>query len=152
MKQEGIQTGTQYEKNYNIVQNIGFYFQFYRRTIPAFLWLCLVEIVFGAVQPFFGIYLPKLTVDMVTNGVTWQRLLLTLGVFGLLFLSVRVVEMASQNGKYFLYNTRRNDVMANLFLKSLRIPYRYVEEGAAKKLYWKALGVVERGTGARSIK
>lgn len=145
MKQAGTQTETQYEKNYNIVQNIGFYFQFYRRTIPAFLWLCLVEIVFGAVQPFFGIYLPKLTVDMVTEGVTWQRLLLTLGVFGLLFLSVRVVEMASQNGKYFLYNTRRNDVMANLFLKSLRIPYRYVEEGAAKKLYWKALGVVERG-------
>lgn len=139
------QTETQYEKNYNILQNVCYYFGYYRRSIPVFLWLCLAEIVFGAVLPLFGIYLPKLAVDLVMKGVTWQRLWLTLGVFGLLFLSVHVMETASRQGKYDLYNTRRNELLANIFLKTLRVPYRYAEEGAAKELYWKALAVANQG-------
>lgn len=133
------------KKQYNIVQNIGYYFQYYRRSIPVFLWLCLAEIVLGAVLPLFGIYLPKLAVDLVTKGVTLQRLWLTLGVFGLLFLSVHALEAAGRRGKYHLYNTKRNDLLANIVLKSLRIPYRYVEEGAAKELYWKAVGAINGG-------
>lgn len=152
MKQTETQTKNQYEKKYSIVQNIGYFFGFYRRSIPVFLWLCLAEIVFGAIQPMFGIYLPKLVVDLVTKGVTMQRLWLTLGVFGLLFLSIQVLETVSAFGKYHLYNTRRNDVLANLFLKSLRIPYRYVEEGAAKELYWKAMGVVNQGDWSAAYK
>lgn len=139
------QAETQYEKHYNILQNTCYYFKFYRRSIPVFLWLCLAEIVFGAVLPLFGIYLPKLVVDLVTRGVTLQRLWLTLGAFGLLMLSVHVVEEASRCGKYFLYNTKRNELLGNLYLKSLRVPYRYVEEGAAKELYWKATGIISQG-------
>lgn len=139
------QAETQYEKHYNILQNICYCFGFYRRSIPVFLWLCLAEIVFGAVLPLFGIYLPKLVVDLVTRGVTLQRLWMTLGAFGLLMLSVHVVVEASRCGKYFLYNTKRNELLAGLFLKSLRVPYRYVEEGAAKELYWKAVGIVNQG-------
>lgn len=139
------QAETQYEKHYNILQNICYYFEFYRRSNPVFLWLCLAEIVFGAVLPFFGIYLPKLVVDLVTRGVTLQRLWLTLGIFGLLMLSVHVVEEASRCGKYFLYNIKRSELIAGLFLKTLRVPYRYVEEGAAKELYWKATGSVSCG-------
>ncbi len=139
------QPKTKYEKHYNILQNIGYYFGYYRRTVPAFLWMGLGEIVFGAVEPLFGIYLSKLAVDLVTKGVTLQRLWLSLGVFGLLALSVYVVRTASEEGKYTLYNFRRSDLMARLFLKSLRVPYRMVEEGAAKELYWKALGTLNGG-------
>lgn len=141
MKQER----SQLEKHYNIFQNIGYFFKFYRQSIPVFLWLCLVEIVFGAVQPLLGIYLPKLAVDLVTKGVTWQRLWLTLGTFGLLLMTFRVVGEASSYGKYYLYNTKRCDLLANIFLKSLRIPYRYMEEGETKGLYWKAVGPVTNG-------
>lgn len=141
MKQER----SQLEKHYNIFQNIGYFFKFYRQSIPVFLWLCLVEIVFGAVQPLLCIYLPKLAVDLVTKGVTWQRLWLTLGTFGLLLLTFRVVGEASSYGKYYLYNTKRGDLLANIFLKSLRIPYRYMEEGETKGLYWKAVGPVTNG-------
>lgn len=146
------QTETLYEKHYNIFQNIGYFFGYFRRSIPIFLWLCLAEILFGAVLPLFGIYLPKLVVDLVTRGVTWQRLCLTLGVFGLLSLSVHVVEAASRNGKYFLCNIKRNELLANVFLKSLRVPYRYVEEGAIKELYWKATGTVAKGDGSAVTK
>lgn len=138
------QTESQYEKQYNIFQNIGYYFQYYRQSIPVFLWMCLAEVVFGAVQPLFGIYLPKMTLDLVTKGVTLQRLWLTLAVFGFLCMSIYVASAASQ-GKYFLYNTRRNELLANIFLKTLRVPYRYVEEGRAKELYWKAMGVINGG-------
>lgn len=132
-------------KNYTILQNIGYFFRFYRKSIPIFLWLCLAEIVFGAVRPFLGIYLPKLAVDLVTSGVTWQRLWLALGAFGLLSLCVRVASVSSGCGKYFLYNTKRNVLVTELFLKTLRVPYCHVEEGEAKELYGKALNVVDRG-------
>lgn len=141
MKQEE----SQYQKHYNIFQNIVYYFKYYRQSIPAFLWLCLVEIVFGAVSPLFGIYLPKLAVDLVTKGVTWQRMWLTVGIFGILCLCVRVATAASETGKYFLYNTRRNELLAKVFLKTLRVPYRHVEEGETKDLYWKAMGIINQG-------
>lgn len=141
MKQEE----SQYQKHYNIFQNIVYYFKYYRQSIPAFLWLCLVEIVFGAVSPLFGIYLPKLAVDLVTKGVTWQRMWLTVGIFGILCLCVRVATAASETGKYYLYNTRRNELLAKVFLKTLRVPYRHVEEGETKDLYWKAMGIINQG-------
>ncbi len=139
------QAESQYEKHYNIFQNIGYYFKYYRQSAPIFLWLCLVEILFGAVSPLFGIYLPKLAVDLVTKGVTWQRMWLTLGTFGGLFLCVHVAAKASETGKYHLYNTRRNELVAKIFLKTLRVPYRHVEEGETKELYWKAIRIVNQG-------
>lgn len=139
------QAESQYQKHYNIFQNIGYYFKYYRQSIPAFLWLCLVEIVFGAVTPLFGIYLPKLAVDLATKGVTWQRMWLIVGIFGILCLCVRVATAASETGKYFLYNTRRNELLAKVFLKTLRVPYRHVEEGETKDLYWKAMGIINQG-------
>lgn len=138
------QTETPYEKQYNTFQNIGYYFKYYRQSIPVFLWMCLAEVLFGAITPLLGIYLPKLALDLVTKNVTLWRLWLTLAAFGALSLSIRVASAASQ-GKYFLYNTRRNELLANLFLKTLRVPYRYVEEGCAKELYWKAMGIVNGG-------
>ena len=83
--------------------------------------------MFGAVSPLFGIYLPKLAVDLVTSGVTMQRIWLTIGIFGGLLLCVRVAATASERGKYYLYNTRRNELLAKIFLKTLRIPYRHME-------------------------
>lgn len=139
------QAESQYQKHYNIFQNIVYYFKYYRESVPVFLWLCLVEIVFGAVTPLFGIYLPKLAVDLVTKGVTWQRMWLTLSIFGGLYLCVRVTAAASETGKYYLYNTRRQELLAKVFLKTLRVPYRHVEEGEAKDLYWKAIEIVSRG-------
>ncbi|MCM1188055.1 MAG: ABC transporter ATP-binding protein/permease [bacterium] len=139
------QTKSPCGKHYTILQNIAYYFRYYRKSIPVFLWLCLAEIVFGAVSPLFGIYLPKLAVDLATKGVTWQRMWLTIGVFGMLCLCVRVTEAACENGKYHLYNSRRNELIAMTFLKSLRVPYRHVEEGETKELYWKALGINDHG-------
>ncbi|MCM1102921.1 MAG: ABC transporter ATP-binding protein/permease [Clostridium sp.] len=138
------QTGSKYEKKYNIFQNVGYYFQYYRRSIPVFLWMCLAEIVFGALQPLFGLYLPKMGLDLVTKGVTIQRLWITLAVFGALCMSVSVAAAAGE-GKYALYNTRRSELLAELFLKTLRVPYRYAEEGEAKELYWKAVGIINSG-------
>jgi len=144
-KGKGKHPGTIYEKHYNVLQNIAYCYRFYRENIPAFLWLCLMEIAFGAAVPYFGIYLPKLAVDLVTEGVTPGKLCLTLGGFGLLYLCVHVAKSASGDGKYFLYNTKRNNLVAKLFLKSLRIPYESAEEGPAKDLYWKAVRVVTYG-------
>lgn len=139
------QTEKTYEKNYNIFQNIGYYFNFYRQNIPAFLWLCFAEIVFGAVSPLIYIYWPKLAVDMVTEGVGLQRIFLRVGIFGVLALCIQTVTTVCATGKYHMYNAKRNDLLANLFLKKLRISYRQVEEGETKALYWKSVGILSYG-------
>ncbi len=144
-KEQKEQTGSVYEKHYRIVQDIAYVYRFYREHIPAFLWLCLFEIVLGAAAPYFGIYLPKLAVDMVTRGAGVRQVLLLLGGFGALFFIVYTLKSGCEWGKYFLYNTKRNDLIAILFLKSLRVPYRFVEEGEVKRLYWKAVGTINGG-------
>lgn len=141
----GKREETMYEKHYSIPQNILYCYRFYKKNVPIFLWLCLIEIIAGAVQPYFGIYLPKLAVDLVTEGVTAGRLFLMLCGFGILSLCVNVARSVGMSAKYFMYNGKRNNMIGSLFLKSLRIPYRYVEEGEVKKLYWKAVSAQEGG-------
>lgn len=65
--------------------------------------------------------------------------------FGLFFVTVKTVKGGCEQGKYFLYNGKRNDIAAMLFLKSLRIPFPDSEEGNANNLYWKALHSIDSG-------
>ncbi len=133
------------KKPYSVLQNSYYIFCFYREHVPAFLWLCLVELILGAIAPYFGIYLPKLVIELVTEGVTPAGAAAVLVCFGLLSACVYAASAASREGKYFLYNQKRNDLLALLFLKALAIPYSLAEEEGTKKLYWKAVGYISNG-------
>ena len=132
-------------KKYHILQNIGYMISFYKKEMPIFLWMCLFEILLGSIIPYLEIYLPKFVVELVTNRYSMQQAVRNMVLFGLFFVFVEAVKGGCEQGKYFLYNGKRNDVAAMLFLKSLRIPFSNTEEGDANNLYWKALHSVDSG-------
>ena len=132
-------------KKYHILQNIGYMISFYKKEIPIFLWMCLFEILLGSMIPYLEIYLPKLVVELVTKRYTMQQAVRNMVFFGLFFMIVEAVKGGCEQGKYFLYNGKRNDIAAMLFLKSLRIPFSSTEKGDANNLYWKALHSIDGG-------
>ena len=132
-------------KKYHILQNIGYMISFYKKEMSIFLWMCLFEILLGSIIPYLEIYLPKFVVELVTNRYSMQQAVRNMVLFGLFFVFVEAVKGGCEQGKYFLYNGKRNDVAAMLFLKSLRIPFSNTEEGNANNLYWKALHSVDGG-------
>ena len=132
-------------KKYHILQNIGYMISFYKKEIPIFLWMCLFEILLGSMIPYLEIYLPKLVVELVTKRYTMQQAIRSMVFFGLFFVTVKAVKGGCEQGKYFLYNGKRNDIAAMLFLKSLRIPFSNTEEGNVNNLYWKALHSIDGG-------
>ena len=133
------------KKKYHIPQNIGYMISFYKKEMPIFLWMCLFEILLGSIIPYLEIYLPKFVVELVTNRYTMEQAVRSMVLFGLFFVIIEAVKGGCEQGKYFLYNGKRNDVAAMLFLKSLRIPFSNSEEGNANNLYWKALHSIDSG-------
>ena len=132
-------------KKYHILQNIGYMITFYKKEMPIFLWMCLFEILLGSIIPYLEIYLPKFVVELVTNRYSMQQAVRNMVFFGLFFMIVEAVKGGCEQGKYFLYNGKRNDIAAMLFLKSLRIPFSSTEKGDANNLYWKALHSIDGG-------
>ena len=132
-------------KHYSIVSDIIYYIRYYKKYEPAVLIMSGIEIILGAVVPLFGIYLPKISVDLVVQGVTVPRAVFVLGMFTLMMVAVRMTAAIASSGKYHLYNAQRSQQMGLLFLKSLRIPYPYVEAGEMKQLFWKACQTMEMG-------
>lgn len=132
-------------KKYSILQNIIYYFNFYRKDMPIFLWLCLFEIILGSIIPYIEIYLPKLVVELVVEEYTMQHAVRCMVLFGVLCVLIYAVKGGCEQGKYFLYNGKRNDMIANLFLKSLTVKFPYTEEGEGKSLYWKAANSINSG-------
>ena len=132
-------------KHYSILSDILFYIGFFRREEPMVLVLCAAQILLGAVLPLLGIWLPKLTIDLVEQGVTISEAVALLGSFVLLMMILNGTGKAVEGGKYHFYNTQRTNLLGILFLKSLRIRYEDVEAGEIKKLYVKACNAVRWG-------
>lgn len=132
-------------KHYSILSDIVFYIKFLLREEPVVLVFSAVQIVLGAVAPLLGIWLPKLTLDLVTQGVTMARAVTVLGGFVLLMMAFNGISGAVNGGKYALYNIQRDKLMGILFLKSLRIKYEDVEAGTVKTVYGKACGTLRNG-------
>lgn len=137
-------------KHYSILNDIWFFIKYYRENEPIVLAACLVEILLGTLLPLLQIYLPKITLDLVVEGVTVNRVMLVVGGFTVLLVIVQGVGGLVNGGKYYYYNTQRSKRIGMIFLKSLRVKYGYQESGKIKKLYWKALDSEQRGDGCAS--
>lgn len=132
-------------KKYHVIQNIGYTISFYKKEMPIFLWLCLFEILCGSIIPYLEIYLPKYIVELLTNRYTISHAVRNMIIFGVVFVVIQAIKGGCEQGKYFLYNGKRNDMVAMLFLKSLRIPFSDTEQGNINHLYWKALNGINGG-------
>ncbi len=132
-------------KHYSLFSNTMYWMKYYWHEDKRIIFMSIVQIILSSIIPLISIYLPKITLDMIEKGATTERLTLILGLFGVLAASLYSVSSAVGNGKYFLYNTVRGYIMAELFLKSLRVKYEIAESGKGKIAYQKAIGAAGNG-------
>jgi len=132
-------------KHYSILSNILYFIRILRKYEPIVLVLCMIEIALGTALPLFGIYLPKFAIDLVVEQAPAEKAIRSIILFTLFMMAANGIYSAVNSGKYFLYNTQRGNLIGLLFLKSLRIQYKYTESDEMKKNYWKAIDVVNGG-------
>lgn len=132
-------------KHYSILSDILFFADYFKREEPMVVFFSGIEILLKAAVPLFGIWLPKLAIDLVEKEAGITQAAFVLGGFVLCMIVFNGASQAVQGAKYHLYNEQRTNVLGMLFLKSLRIRYADVEAGEIKKVYTKARGSTTGG-------
>lgn len=132
-------------KHYSIFSNSLYWIKWIWNRDKAVIYMSILQIIVASAAPLIGIYLPKLTIDMVTKGVTVERLTVVLGLLSILIVFVYCLRGAMESGKYWKYNFRRGELLAELFLKSTSIKYDITESGKGKTAYQEALEVASNG-------
>ncbi len=132
-------------KHYSIFTNSFYWIKWIWRKDRAVVYMSVIQIIAASIAPLIGIYLPKLTIDMVTEGVTEGKLISTLGLFSIFIVLVYCLRGGMEYGKYWKYNYRRGELIAELFLKSTAVSYDITENGKGKTAYQEALDVAGNG-------
>ncbi len=132
-------------RHHSVLSDIIYFIKYYKKYEPLVLIFSVLEIIFKSMLPLIGIVLPKLAVDMVTNGTAEGRAIATLAGFTVLAMLAYGLGSVVEDGKYHYYNGMRGVFISLLFLKSLKVKYEYTERGEIKQLYWKAACAFFRG-------
>lgn len=130
---------------YGIISNIIFLLKDMVKTHPLLIVFILLQAVLSVVSPLFGIYLPKITVDLVTSSADPVKIISTLSIFGILMAISMALSSMSENGKYMMYNDMRTHYQMKLFLQSLSCDYIYVESAEGQTKYERAMNTLFAG-------
>ncbi|MCI9079358.1 MAG: ABC transporter ATP-binding protein [Lachnospiraceae bacterium] len=125
-------------KHYSIISDIIYFIRYFKEYEPVVLFFSMLEIILSAIVPLTGIYLPKIAIDLITRKASIQEAVVILVLFTVLMAAVCTLKTAVAAGKYNYYNAQRDHFIGLLFIKKLKIPYKYTESGDMKKVYWKA--------------
>jgi len=127
------------EKQLHSVLNNVFYLlkDIYASTKILFI-LMLIEVVCAIFTPLFGIYLPKIAVDLVTQQANVQKVFMTLGLFVLAMMAVNILQSVSGISKYAYSNNMRNYYFRKLSMKSFTCDYKNIESADGRTRYEKA--------------
>ena len=130
---------------YNVFQNVLFLLKDIKKEYPFLLLLIFLQMILSVVFPVFGIYLPKLALELVLEGADSGRIGLVLGAFGLVMaLSMALSGMAGE-GKYMMYNDMRRYYQTELVFQSLSCDYKNVESKEGQAKYQKAISTLQAG-------
>ena len=130
---------------YHIYQNVVYLLKGMKEEHPQLLVFLGIETVLSVVAPVFGIYIPKISLDLVLQGADVRQIFIVLGMVGLMMtLSMAICKMVSE-GKYMLYNDMRRYYQTKLFLKSLSCEYKYVESEEGQTKYQRAVETLQGG-------
>ena len=130
---------------YNVLQNISFLLGQIRLGHPSLLVFLALELVFSVVSPVFGIYLPKIAVDLAQSQAGLEQILVSLGGFGLLTALCMGISSSVARGQYMLYNDMRAYFQLRLLYQSLSCDYRVIESEAGQTKYQRAWNSVYFG-------
>ena len=130
---------------YSIINNVFYLLRdIYGENKLLFLFI-LTEAVCGIMIPLFGIYLPKIAVDLITQKAEMQRILMTLGLFTVVMTVIVVLCNVSSTAKYMHYNNLRWFYMQKLLFKSFDCDYSSVENAGGQIRYQKAKNALDMG-------
>ena len=133
------------EKGHSVVQNIlhllGMAFKHYK---IVFLFITL-EMICGGLLPLFGLYLPKLAVELVLENQGASHTMLTLGAFAGAYVLVQCLCSVAASGKYPCQNNIRFIYTRALFEKALDCDYDVMETSDGQTRYEKAKSAVNNG-------
>ena len=133
-------------KHYSVFSNCIYWIKWIWHRDRTVVYMSILQIISNSLAPLIGIYLPKLTIDMITEGVTSERLIRNLGLFAIFVILLYCLRESMTNGKYWKYNFRRgSDLLSELFLKSTTVKYEITESGKGKTAYQEALNVANNG-------
>ena len=130
---------------YNVLQNISFLLGQIRLGHPSLLVFLALELVFSVVSPVFGIYLPKIAVDLAQSQAGLEQILVSLGGFGLLTALCMGISSSVARGQYMLYNDMRAYFQLRLLYQSLSCDYWVIESEAGQTKYQRAWNSVYFG-------
>jgi ATP-binding cassette subfamily B protein len=135
-------------KSYNIAQNIihvlGMVYKHYK---IVFLFI-LLEMLCNGLLPLFGLYLPKLAVELVLDHRDLEHTLLTLGGFATVYVLLQCTNSVASQGKFPFQNAMRHVYTELCFYKTFECDYTLMESSGGQTWYEKACSMVEGGQSA----
>lgn len=133
------------KKKYSMWNNIFFFYQQLYQYDRIVFYKQILYVVCAVILPLFSIYLPKLMLDCVEKKTEPAMLFLVLGGFVLLMALGEGIAVGIKSGTYLDRNFSRNFLMAALFRKFRRVPYRYTEDGDYLNMYNSGIANVTEG-------
>lgn len=134
------------QRNDNIIQNAWFLAKESWKWDKRILLFLAVTTLTGIALPLFGIYLPKVAVDLLIMRAEPARVLRVLGsMVGCLLILQGLHGYLSKRAYYHHNECRNTFFVQRLFLVSLQCRYSYAEDGEFYKLYRRAINSVRSG-------
>ena len=130
---------------YNVLQNIAFLMKDIRREHPLLFLFIIMQIILSVISPVFGIYIPKITLDLVMGGADFTRIFMVLGGIGIAMVLSMALSGMAKEGKYIMYNDMRRHYQTELFLQSLSCDYKNVESEEGQTKYQRAISTLNSG-------
>lgn len=125
----------------NIIHLLGMAFKHYK-IVFVFV---LLEMICNGLLPLFGLYLPKLAVEIVLENQGLNHALLAVGSFAAAYVLLQCINSIAAQGKYPLQNNLRIVYTTLLFKKALDCDYTIMESSKGRTWYEKAMAAVDKG-------
>jgi ATP-binding cassette, subfamily B, bacterial len=124
---------------HSVINNVLYLLKDIYKDYKLLLFFIILESIFSVVIPVFGIYLPKIAIDLVTENASTEKILFKLGIFTVLITLVLAVNSMAVRGKYFQYNDMRTYYQRIVFFKTLDCDYMQIESTTGQDRYQKAI-------------
>lgn len=124
---------------YHVFQNIIFLIKGIKEEHPILLVLIAMQIILEVISPVFGIYIPKIALELVLKQADTKEIFAVLGTFGLIMAMSMAMSGMAHSGKYMLYNDMRRHYQMKLFFQSLSCDYKNVESEEGQTKYQRAM-------------
>jgi len=131
--------------NYSIAGNTAFLLKDIWQEKRLLFIALLIEVALGSVLPLFGLYLPKIAVDLAVEGAAVSRAVALLGGFAAAYIVVSTIHATVARGKYIHYNQMRTFYQKKMFFKTLDCDYDQIESEKGQTRYSKARISIDRG-------